>query len=90
MFGRPLGAILGPSWGQDGPKMAPRWPPRGPKMGSGWAQKSSNSLGKINIFAVGGQLDPKIAQDGTKLAPTGPKMAQDGPKRADTDQGEVR
>ena len=49
-------------------------------MGSGWAQKSLNSLGKINIFAVEGHLSPKMAQDGAKLAPRGPKIAQDGPK----------
>ena len=49
-------------------------------MGSGWAQKSLNSLGKINIFAVEGHLSTKMAQDGAKLAPRGPKIAQDGPK----------
>ena len=74
---------MAPRWRQDGPrrpKIAPRWPQDGPKMGSGWAIKSWNTLWKIDILAVGGHLDPKMAQDGAKLAPRGPKIAQDGPK----------
>ena len=51
-------------------------------MGSGWALKSLKTHGKIDILAVGGHLDPKIAQDGAKLAPRGPKMAQDALKMA--------
>ena len=34
------------------------------------------------ILAVGGHLDPKMAQDGAKLGPKWPKIAQDGPKMA--------
>ena len=62
--------------------------PRGPKMGSSWAPKSLKSIGKIDMFAVGGHLDPKIAQDGAKLAPKWPKITQYGPKKPQ--QGETK
>ena len=42
------------------------------------------NLSKINIFALGPHLGPKMdprwAQDGPKRAQDGPKEAQDGPK----------
>ena len=88
----PRWSKMAPRWPQDGPKrlqdglkmaqVGPKMAPRGAKMGSGWAPKSLNSFGKIHIFAVGGHLGPKMAQDSAKLPPRGPKMAQDGPKRA--------
>ena len=73
---------MAPRWPQDGP----RWPQDGPMVGSRWAPKPLKTLGEINIFAVGGHLGPKMAQDGAKMAPRWPqdrpKMAQDGPKTA--------
>ena len=91
----------GPSWPQDGPKRPPRGPkmaqdgpkmaPRGPKMGSGWAQKSLNSLRKINIFAVEGHLGPKMAPSWPQEAPRWPRMGSRGPLLGpDWDRGEKK
>ena len=74
----PKMAPRGPKRPQDGPKMAPR----GPKMGSGWAQKPSNYLGEMHIFAYPVHLDSKMAPRGPKIPQDSPKRPQDGPRWA--------
>ena len=66
-----LGAILGDLGAQDGPKSAPRWPHDSLKMATRWLhdglklheghQKSSKTIGTINMLTVGCSL---MDQDG--------------------------
>ena len=71
----------GPSWPQDGPKMAqdgPRWPQDGPRMAPGWPKMAQDGPRMAQDVP---RMAPRWSQDGSKTAQHGPRMAPSCPSK---------